>query len=321
MQEEVPLSKRKEDDFDVQHQQRIDDLLQKRTLKESQRKYEDASHLHQRILDEIEHCRRSKVHRELQRQERELLRLAHAKIEALQRSVECTRHAQSKARKYWALKVRQMEHRQEQEREDLERELDHKLSRQRVIFSSHVRDMQHTEQKLCRYQRYDESRMCRKKIQQLEDDEMRCSATRAQARSDRARNRLAAKHASERDFLMTQIKNSAVNSKRKATHTVSTVNQRFLNAEHDMAHSHSTELLAKPGSAFYEQPHFIKLNSKTGGLGNQATSRGTQLILQQEGGRTKIPSLVDLYGPELDLENGPTSVEKLTLPLPQRPLN
>ena len=184
--------------------------------------------------------------------------------------------------------------------------------------------MQLAEAKLAAFHDYAESRMCRRKLQALEQGDRAALRADLDKRATAARVRLRRQHEGELRFAETQMRGAEGGLARRMQARRQLLHRRYANLGDDMRHSHKVDLTQKPGMAFYTQPHFIKLRpnkpAAPGGGGGSATSRGSQLAALAASGQSRIPSLVQLYKGTLDLTSGPSSLEQVKLPAPTRPV-
>jgi hypothetical protein len=211
----------------------------------------------------------------------------------------------SEAEAEWDEKLKHLEIKQAKERDDLEAELWRKESQRRNIHSSYVRDLQLAERKLAELHLYEDCSMTRSKIEKKEKEELEAMEQAKEKRVANALERLAEKHDAERRFVLTRMRNAMVLARTESTHKKAINQYLFQNKDLQMQHAHAVERNTKVNLEHYARPKWIKLPDRNR---QAATSRGSQVFLQQVGDKYQIPSLCDLYGDK--------SQEELCPPIP-----
>eukprot|EP01060_Flectonema_neradi_P029576 TRINITY_DN4118_c0_g1_i1.p1 TRINITY_DN4118_c0_g1~~TRINITY_DN4118_c0_g1_i1.p1 ORF type:complete len:318 (+),score=69.86 TRINITY_DN4118_c0_g1_i1:50-1003(+) len=314
-----PLSRRKLGVEDDNYANTVRELLALRQQKVDQKKYDDAEELTKCIADETKKLRGLKEKDEFGRQDFERKVLQLTKRRQLEGAKAAAKECAENISAMWERKLQALSERHTQDAIEKEQEIQKKESRV-VIFSSRVRDLQQAEEKLAASHCYKESKMCQRKIDQFEKQELQELEKKRQQRLELFASRTRMKHDAETRFAETQMRNALSIANRICRNNTARTHQRFNNIEQDMDHAHKMELLAKPGIGHYMQPHFIKLRPKK--HIKSATMRGTQLLQQEQGSRhSQVPSLVDLYGSTLDLHHGARSLREVKFPVPPRPVD
>eukprot|EP00754_Rhynchopus_humris_P044131 Rhum_TRINITY_DN3843_c0_g2::Rhum_TRINITY_DN3843_c0_g2_i1::g.12051::m.12051 len=246
---------------------RLGDLSALRDSKVQHKKYEEAAALHRRIAEEVAAFKRDRRAEELTRQHTEQGKLLRSRHAALAHVTDDAAQQHATLRDTWAARFEELGRRQQREVEELDDELYRKTAGAKLIYSSATRDMQLAEAKLAAFHDYAESRMCRRKLQALEQGDRAALREELEKRATAARARLRRQHEAELRFAETQMRGAEGSLARRMQARRQLLQRRYANLGDDMRHSHKVDLTQKPGMAFYTQPHFIKLRPKKPGAG------------------------------------------------------
>eukprot|EP01063_Lacrimia_lanifica_P022618 TRINITY_DN3015_c0_g3_i1.p2 TRINITY_DN3015_c0_g3~~TRINITY_DN3015_c0_g3_i1.p2 ORF type:complete len:325 (+),score=157.97 TRINITY_DN3015_c0_g3_i1:138-1112(+) len=315
----VPLRNRKYGTDDDELAQKKMALQQLRTQRAKQRNYIEAEKI-QLTIDQLQKdMKESKVTQEMRRQQRELDKLYKAKTKAYRKALKERSGAEYKIENEHADRMEQLRMRHREDELQLETTLQRQQRQlEHPIYSCRTKEMQTCELNLSSKLRFNESEALRKTLIKIESSEISALQDSIAERSARSVQRLREKH--DIDLKMEEVRRTRalMAMERNIAKNANTTLQRYFNFEKDMHHDHKMELKRMPGFTTYTQPHFIKFKVKKHCTHPNATSRGTQL--QSRCDQMEMPSLVDLYSKDLDLYNGPQSLEDIKLPVPMRPI-
>jgi len=256
-------------------------------------------------IQEVARIKKLQLKKTLKVQAVENEKLQHAsKIAIARLDSECDKQV-TEAESEWGQKLKHLEVKHEKEASDLERSLREKESQRRNIHSTYVRDLQFAEKRLAQLHEYEDCAMTRAKIKQKEQEELRDMEKVKEERIQDCLQRLRDKQDEERRFAITKMRN-AMAIARSTCESQKQINQYlFQNKNLQMYHAHTVERNTKISLEDYARPHWIKLPDRDR---QAATSRGSQVFLQQVGDKYCIPSLCDMYGDKTQ--------EELTPPIP-----
>eukprot|EP01006_Ploeotia_vitrea_P027787 TRINITY_DN60552_c0_g1_i1.p1 TRINITY_DN60552_c0_g1~~TRINITY_DN60552_c0_g1_i1.p1 ORF type:complete len:328 (-),score=37.92 TRINITY_DN60552_c0_g1_i1:994-1977(-) len=266
----------------------------------------------QAVIDEAEAIRKDRIEREakeVRRQQMEKTRFQKGREMTVQRHEEEWAGKLAVAEEQFQAKIEALKARHQRDLKALAAKIDHRNAHRRCIHSAYVRDMLLTEKKLAEGNQFDESKMVRRKIKDLEIYERDQFEIDKDKIKEENINRLIEKQDAEVKHLQTNLKNQRLLLIRKANEERKRLAKSFVNLENDMAHAHKMEFTTGRSTTVSLPPsEERRLKKKTdqreaAGMphgsnpGRVATYRGSQMLISQRG-KFPLLSLCDLYDPE-----------------------